>query len=130
MKITPNLFVQSIEGALPFWVGRLGFTKTVEVPEGDRIGFVILHRGDAELMLQSLPSLAKDIPAFVPDSPTGGQALFIEVNPADYAGIVKSLEGYPIAMPERDTFYGMKEIGVKAPDGHIVVFATPLPKPA
>jgi hypothetical protein len=123
MKITANLFVQSIEEALPFWIGRLGFTKTTEVPEGDRIGFVILNRGEAELMLQSIPSLAKDIPAFVPDSPTSGQSLFIEVDPIDFTNILKSLEGYPIAMPERTTFYGMKEIGVKAPDGHIVILA-------
>ena len=27
-----------------FWIGRLGFTKTVEVPEGDRIGFVMLGK--------------------------------------------------------------------------------------
>jgi uncharacterized glyoxalase superfamily protein PhnB len=124
MKITPNLFVESIEEALPFWIGILGFTKTVEVPEGDRIGFVILNHGDAEIMLQSIASVAKDVPAFVPDSPVSGQALFIEVDSAAFTEIVKALKDYPIAMEQRTTFYGMTEIGVRAPDGHIVVFAT------
>jgi len=52
-KLTPNLIVESVEECLRFWVDRLGFTKTVEVPEDDHLGFVILKRGDLELMLQS-----------------------------------------------------------------------------
>jgi uncharacterized glyoxalase superfamily protein PhnB len=32
-------------------------------------------------------------------------------------------KGYPIALPERTTFYGMREIGVIDPAGHTVIFA-------
>ena len=67
-KLTPNLIVDKIEDSLPFWVQRLGFEKTVEVPAGERLGFVILQRGDVELMLQSRASLAKDVPA-IADGP-------------------------------------------------------------
>lgn len=49
-KLTPVLFVPAIEPVLPFWVDRLGFAKTVEVPEGDSIGFVILQKDGVELM--------------------------------------------------------------------------------
>ena len=71
MKITTLLFQESIEDALPFWVDRMGFEKTVEVPEGDRIGFVILVQNGAELMLQSIESVRKDVPAFAPiEAPT------------------------------------------------------------
>jgi len=45
----------------------------------------------------------------------------IEVD--DFPDTVKRLAGYPVAMPERDTFYGMREIGVFEPGGHIAVFA-------
>ena len=31
-KITPVLLVNEIESILPFWIGRLGFAKTIEVP--------------------------------------------------------------------------------------------------
>ena len=41
-KLTPILTVESIEPCLPFWMDALGFTKTVEVPHGDALGFVIL----------------------------------------------------------------------------------------
>ena len=33
MKITPVLIVEEIEKSLPFWIDRMGFAKTVEVPE-------------------------------------------------------------------------------------------------
>ncbi len=54
MKLTPVLILDEIESSLPFWAGRMGFDKVAEVPEGDRLGFVILSSGNAELMLQTL----------------------------------------------------------------------------
>jgi catechol 2,3-dioxygenase-like lactoylglutathione lyase family enzyme len=120
MKITAVLIVNEIEKSLPFWVDRMGFQKTVEVPEGERLGFVILAHEGAELMLQTAESVRKDAPQFVP--PEGSRAaLFVEV--ADFGDVRQRLEGYPIALPERVTFYGMREIGVLEPGGHIVVFA-------
>ncbi len=125
MKITTVLMVESIERSLRFWVDRVGFTKTVEVPEGDALGFVILVRDGAELMLQSLESVRRDAPQFLPEHrsshTSGNTGLFIEVD--DFADILKRLEGYPIALTERTTNYGMREIGVRDPGGHVVVFA-------
>jgi hypothetical protein len=121
MKITPVLIVEHIESSLPFWVDRIGFQKTVEVPEGDRLGFVILVHNGAELMIQSSASVTKDEPNFAAKAAANTAALFIEVE--DFADTVKRLEDYPLAMAERTTFYGMREIGVFEPGGHIVVFA-------
>jgi uncharacterized glyoxalase superfamily protein PhnB len=122
MKLTPVLIVEEIESSLKFWVDRMAFQKTVEVPEGDRLGFVILARDGAELMLQSIASVLKDEPKFAPKPGVGGSVgIFIEVE--DFADVLKRLEGYPIVMPERTTFYGMREIGVHEPGGHTVVFA-------
>jgi catechol 2,3-dioxygenase-like lactoylglutathione lyase family enzyme len=123
MKITANLFVDEIEKSLEFWIARMGFEQTVGVPEGDRLAFVILVRDGAELMMQTLDSLRKDEPAFAPESVGVGSGLFIEVS--DFEDILKRLEGYPIAMKERTTFYGMREIGVRDPAGHIIIFAAP-----
>ncbi|HXS96269.1 MAG TPA: VOC family protein [Candidatus Limnocylindrales bacterium] len=121
MKLTPVLIVEAIETSLPFWLDRMGFQKTVEVPEGDVLGFVILERSGAELMLQSIASVQKDVPEFAPKGKGNNSALFIEVD--DFADAVKRLEGYPIALPERTTFYGMREIGVLDPAGNTVIFA-------
>jgi hypothetical protein len=121
MKITAVLLVEEIEKSLPFWAERMGFEKIVEVPEGDRLGFVILAREGAELMLQTMESVRNDTPQFVPKAGTSVAALFIEVD--DFADAARRLEGYAIALPERTTFYGMREIGLVEPGGHTVIFA-------
>jgi len=122
MKLTPVLIVEAVETSLPFWVDRMGFTKTVEVPEEDKIGFAILEREGAELMLQSIASVRKDVAAFAPAADgTKGCGIFIEVD--DFEDVRQRLKGYPIVLPERVTFYGMREIGVGEPSGHTVLFA-------
>ena len=121
MKITAVLIVEEIEKSLPFWVDRMGFTKTVDVPEGDRLGFVILVRDGAELMLQTVESVRKDAPQFAPESRSNSVGLFVEV--ADFEDVLKRLNGYPIALADRTTFYGMREVGVFEPGGHTVIFA-------
>src|SRR5882672_2467484 len=62
-KITPILFAQELEPCIQFWTGRMGFHKTVEVPEGNKIGFVMLEKNGLELMYQSFASVEKDNPA-------------------------------------------------------------------
>jgi hypothetical protein len=124
MKITAVLVVESVERSLEFWAGRMGFEKTVEVPEGDTVGFAILIKDGTELMLQSVASVRKDEPKFATATRA---ALFIEVD--DFADTQKRLEGYPIAMPERVTFYGFREIGVFEPGGHVVIFAAKTEEP-
>jgi hypothetical protein len=121
MKITAVLIVDSIEKSMPFWVDRMGFTKTAEVPEGDVLGFVIVVKDGAELMLQTVESVRKDAPQFAPQNGSYNVGLFVEVD--DFADTLKRLAGYPIALAERTTFYGMREIGVREPSGHTVVFA-------
>ena len=125
MKITAVAMTESIEADLPFWVDRMGFAKTVEVPEGARLGFVILERDGAQVMLQSVESVRNDAVVFAPDGAPRGTGLFIEVS--DFADVAARLAGYPIAVPERTTFYGMREIGVFTPGGHIAVFAAHVP---
>ena len=121
MKLTPVLIVEEIEKSLPFWVGRMGFEKTAEVPDGDRLGFVILAREGAELMFQTRESVRKDAPQFIPKNESNAASLFIEVD--DFDDTRRRLAGYQIALAERTTFYGMREIGVIEPNGQIVVFA-------
>jgi len=122
MKITAVLIVEEIEKSLKFWVDRMGFEKTVDVPEGDRLGFVILVRDGAELMMQTISSVQRDEPRFAPERPeTKGCGLFVEVS--DFEDVKRRLQGYHIVMQERVTFYGMREIGVAEPNGHTVIFA-------
>jgi hypothetical protein len=120
-KLTPVLMVDAIEPCLPLWVDRLGWTKTVEVPEGDKLGFVILAKDGAEVMYQTWVSVEKDV-GHAPKRAVGTSVgLFLEVTNLDE--IVKQLEGIPLVLPRRRTFYGMDEVGVAEAGGHTVVFA-------
>jgi uncharacterized glyoxalase superfamily protein PhnB len=118
-KLTPNLIVDRVEDSLPFWVQRLQFEKLVEVPHQDQLGFVILKRGETELMLQSRASLRQDVPEIA----EGPQHTVLYCEVADLAPIRKALDGWPRVVPERTTPYGAREIIVRDPAGNVVFFS-------
>ena len=119
-KMTTVLLVEQIEPCLDFWVRRLGFTKTVEVPDEDRLGFVILVNGAVEVMLQTYRSVAKDAPGSAAPAPSVTN-LYAEVENLEQ--VIAKLDGLPVILPRRQAFYGADEIGVREPGGHHVVFA-------
>ena len=121
MKITPILLVDEIEPSLKFWVDKLGFAKTVEVPEGDKLAFVILQKDGTEVMLQSRESVRKDVGDAAGALLELGASLYIEVD--DFGDALKRVKGAEVLVPERVTFYGMREIFVREPGRHVVGFA-------
>jgi uncharacterized glyoxalase superfamily protein PhnB len=120
-RITPVLYVKEIEPCVTFWVERLGFHKTAEVPDGDRLGFVILQKGNVEIMYQSFASAEKDTHAAAKEIDGGRTFLYIEVEKLDE--VISALKGVTVVVPLRTTFYGAREIGIKDPAGHVVLFA-------
>jgi uncharacterized glyoxalase superfamily protein PhnB len=120
-KLTPILFVEKIEPVLPFWTEQLGFIKTVEVPEGRDLAFVILQQGSVEVMYQSYASVEKDMPAIAAEVRRGPTFLYLEVENLD--ALKPALESAEVYMPERHTFYGAREIGVRDPAGHFLTFS-------
>jgi hypothetical protein len=123
-KLTPVLVVEEIEPCLPFWIDRLGFEKTAEVPEGSKLGFVILSKDRVEVMYQSRESVAKDVAALLPEQGGHPIGLFIEVS--DVAAVEQALAGFEKILPRRKTFYGMDEVGFNEPGGNAVIFAQPV----
>lgn len=119
-KITPILLVDAIEPVLPFWTEALGFEVTTEVPEGDRLGFVILRKGAVELMYQTQESVRNDV-AVLADAPQRGSFVFIEVDDLD--AIDDALASAERVVPRRKTFYGADELIVREPAGNVVTFA-------
>lgn len=121
-QLTPVILVEEIEPCLPFWTQRLGFERTMEVPAGDRLGFAAVAKDGVQVMYQSRASVLADVPAlgtgpFAKD----GFGLFIVVSDLD--PVLAALEGAEVLVPERRTFYGAREIGVRAPCGTTVMFA-------
>lgn len=121
-KSTPVLHVKSVEPSLKFWTERFGFHKTIEVPEGDHIGFVALENDAVEVMYQTYSGMQAD-----PSNPLakvvdqGPSFLFMEV--ADINAVAAALKGAEVVQPIHESSYGAKEIVVKEPGGHFVIFS-------
>jgi uncharacterized glyoxalase superfamily protein PhnB len=120
-KMTPILFAEEIEPCLKFWMERLGFEKTIDVPDGNKPSFAILQKGPVELMYQTYASAEKDVTTVSEDVRKGPSFLYVEVENLDK--IISAVKGVDVTMPVRTTFYGAKEIGVKDPAGHVLIFA-------
>jgi len=121
-KSTPVLHVKSVEPSLKFWTERFGFHKTIEVPEGGHIGFVALENDAVEVMYQTYSGMQAD-----PSNPLaravdqGPSFLFMEV--PDINAIAAALKGAEVVQPIHESSYGAKEIVVKEPGGHFVIFS-------
>jgi uncharacterized glyoxalase superfamily protein PhnB len=121
-KSTPILHVKSVEPSLEFWTERFGFKPTIQVPEGNHIGFVALENGVVELMYQTYSGMQSD-----PNNPLakaveqGPSFIFMEV--FNVNTVIKLLAGAEVVQPLHETFYGAKEVVAKEPGGHFVIFS-------
>src|SRR5271169_3670527 len=83
-KITPVLLVNEIEPVLPFWVDRLGFAKTIEVPNDSKLAFVAFQKSSVEVMYQTYTSVEHDAPpAMAAAARKGPTYLYLEVDNLD-----------------------------------------------
>jgi hypothetical protein len=117
-KLAPVLVVDAIEPCLPFWEA-LGFTRAVEAPEGDGLGFVILAKDDVTVMYQSRSSVKGDIPALAGERFLAD--LYIEVDDLD--AIERALPKASRVIPRRTTDYGAEEVWLRDPAGNVVGFS-------
>lgn len=121
-QLTPVLIVEAVEPCLKFWVDRLGFAITNQVPAPDgKLIFASVQLGPVEIMYQTRASVVDEQPGSAKDLMGHSVALFITVENLD--SVAKSLEGAPVVKPKHKTFYGSTEIYVREPGGNTVGFA-------
>jgi uncharacterized glyoxalase superfamily protein PhnB len=118
-KLTPNLYASDVAACVKFWTDRLGFEKTVEVPQENGLAFAAIKNGDTELMYGSIESLRKELGAAIPAQ--APSYLFVEVDNLDR--VLAAMEGITQIVPVHKTFYGATEFTVTDPAGHLVTFA-------
>jgi uncharacterized glyoxalase superfamily protein PhnB len=124
-RITSILYADEVEPCVKFWVERLGFEVGPQVPDGNKLAFAIVRKGNVELMYQSRASAAKDPTAEALKShPEGASFLYVEVDDLDKT--LAAMKGIDLIQPMHTTFYGMREFVVSDPAGHIVIFAQPV----
>jgi hypothetical protein len=131
LQSTPVLFVDRIEPSEAFFE-KLGFERTVGVPEGDGpegegMGFIIMMQGGRSdsglgVMLQTRASAANDMTQADPTLFDGAKS-FLFMSVADVDAAARALEGHEQFLSRRETFYGATEVGFREPGGHHVVLA-------
>ncbi len=117
-SLTPVISVDRIEPCLGFWEA-LGFERTMDVPGDNGLSFAAVSQGGVEVMYQTYASLA-EVPA-VAELKFGPTSFFVRLS--DLNAIKPTIEAGDVVVPERKTFYGAREIVVRAPCGTIVTFA-------
>ena len=124
-KITSILYADQVEPCVKLWVERMGFEVTAQVPDGDKLAFAIVQKGNVELMYQSYASAAKDsVSEALKSHKIGASFLYVEVDDLDKT--LAAMKGVNLLHPIHTTFYGMREFIVSDPAGHVVIFAQPV----
>ena len=119
-KSTPILHVKAVEPSLKFWTERFHFKPTIQVPEGDHIGFVAIDNGTVELMYQTYEGM-KGAGPLSQAAEQGPSFIFMEVS--DIHAIKKALQQTEIVQDIHGTAYGAQEIVAQEPGGHYVIFS-------
>lgn len=131
--IIPNLMVTDMERAIAFYSDVVGLDVTMLISADREILksgeeslaiFATLDGLSGQLMLQTVESLAEEIPVFDPEqSPQpGGTIYFRGMDPDAVAGRAAPEQ---IIKPPFRQWYGMKESYLRDPDGHIVCIGRP-----
>jgi catechol 2,3-dioxygenase-like lactoylglutathione lyase family enzyme len=134
-KITANLMVTNMRQSLDFYCEVLGFTLSMGV-NGDQeiftngvirddLVYVMLSHGSEGLMLQRRDSLAEDVPVFAADATPGGTfTLYMRGEPVD-ALAARLPDSVEIIKGPETTWYGMRELYIRDPDGYVLAFGAP-----
>ena len=121
-QLTPVLIVEAVEPCIKFWIDRLGFELTNQVPDPNgKLIFASVQKGPIEVMYQTRASVMSEQPGSAGDLTGHSVALFITVDDLDK--VEQSLRGAPIVKARHQTFYGSTEMYVREPGGNTVGFA-------
>lgn len=110
---------------MQFWMEKLGFTKSSEVPGDDgKLVFAILQKDGVEIMYQTKASVVAESPDQRSDLAGHSTALFITVPTiGDLDEVEAAVRGAPTVKERHQTFYGSTEFYIREPGGNVVGFA-------
>jgi len=135
MSAAPNLMVRDVRAAIAFYCDLLGFTLVMAVPDGiddvvadlsggERLRYAMMQAGASRLMVQVCDSLVEELPVLAATDPGRGASLTLYVEVADVEALAAKLPATTeIVRPLATSWYGMRELYVRDPDGYIVGLA-------
>ena len=127
-KLTPNLVVRDVAGAMGFYRNVLGFETLFTVPEQAPYVFGAVRNGDVEIFFNDQKVVLADYPA-LGSKPIGGSlTIFIEIEGIEELFRKMQEHKVKITMPMKDQFYGMREFAMEDPEGWVITFAERIKK--
>jgi uncharacterized glyoxalase superfamily protein PhnB len=108
------LAVHDCDASARWWVETLGFDLFFQTP-----GFAFVRRGACEIRLGSCPD-------DLAPSETGCHSYFAYVMVDSVDSLLSELHGrdVEISFPPTDQPWGVREVGLRNPDGHRIMFAS------
>ncbi len=122
-KLTPNLVVRDVAGAVNFYCSVLEFQKTMGVPEQTPYVFAAVTNGAVEIFFNDSKTVGEDYPPLTARPIGGTMTLFIEVDGIEEILARLQKAKAKVVMPLKTQFYGMREFAFEDPEGWIVTIA-------
>ncbi|HUL56136.1 MAG TPA: VOC family protein [Usitatibacter sp.] len=119
-RTTAVLLVDRVEPTADFF-GRMGFVATIEVREGNGVGFALLERDGEQVMVETRDNERESAALRAVTLQSRSALVFLEVDDLD--AVVDALRGAPVLVERHSTFYGADEITYTEPGGNLVTFA-------
>ncbi len=134
-SLSPNLMVSSLAASLAFYVdgigGDIAFTldqdQNADMSGGiiDNAVFASLRMGTSEMMLQETSSLAADVPGALEDDALPGGTMSVYFRVDDVSQVLERIGDVDVVKASELTWYGMREVWVRDPDGYLVTIGAP-----
>ena len=121
--ITANIMVKNVQDTIEFYESKLGFQKTLTVPDSsEKLDFAILQKDDISIMFQEQQNLLEEYPTLANKDITPTFTLFITVDNIKvlYEEIKDKVR---IAVDLHQTFYGREEFAIFDNNGNILTIA-------
>lgn len=131
--LMPNLMTENVNDAVAFYRDRLGFHFVAGMPWGseemvtdDRsatpLRWAMVSLDAVRVMFQARASLAEECPPLGEAAIGASATLYLEVASLD--ALLQRLDGRAeTVVPERVTFYGMREVWIRDNSGYLLVLA-------
>ncbi|MFN7932208.1 MAG: VOC family protein [Bryobacteraceae bacterium] len=124
IDVIPELTVEDVSRSIDFYCSRLGFTEAARAPEDGVPVWAEVKNQDARIMFQRRAEMFLEIPSLAGTTLGGAAVIVLQVSVDDARRFAASASGgLEVVLPVRETEYGTVEIGVKDPDGYVVLIS-------
>jgi hypothetical protein len=119
-RVTAVLFADRVEPTADFFK-RVGFAASIEIKEGNGLGFALLERDGMQLMVETRDNERESAALRALTRQSRSALVFLEVDDLD--AVIDAMRGIAPLVDRHSTFYGADEITYTEPGGNLVTFA-------